>query len=86
MIFLKMGVAEKKIMGVRWATRPWLFFGENGLLKKIIIMGSAHFLAVQFLGAHDPYIPSQEPQMPPGLEPKSAPMGGWFKWTYGISY
>ena len=38
-------------------------------------MGSAHFLAVQFLGAHDPYIPNQEPQMPPGLEPKSAPMG-----------
>ena len=38
--------------------------------------GQRPFFGSPILGAHDPYIPSQEPQMPPGLEPKSAPMGG----------
>ena len=70
-----MGAAKKKNNGRMMGAPPIIFFVEKmGSSKKKI--GSAHFLAVQFLGAHDPYIPSQEPQMPPGLEPKSAPMGG----------
>ena len=58
--FEKMGVPKKKKMGASWAPCPWFFFGENGLSKKKKIMGSAHFLAVRFLGAHDPYIPIEE--------------------------
>ena len=38
---------------------PMIFFLRKWATQKKKIMGSAHFLAVRFLGAHDPYIPIQ---------------------------
>ena len=39
---------------------PMIFFLRKWATQKKKIMGSAHFLAVRFLAAHDPYIPKKK--------------------------
>ena len=56
--FWENGLRKKKI-GRIIDTLPIIFFEKMGSQKKI--MGSAHFLAVQFFGAQDSYIPISSP-------------------------
>ena len=48
---------QKKNNGRMMGAPPIIFFLRKWAPQKKKKMGSAHFLAVRFLGAHDPYIP-----------------------------
>ena len=55
-IFERKWAPQKKNNGRMMGAPPIIFFLRKWAPQKKK-MGSAHFLAVQFLGAHDPYIP-----------------------------
>ena len=64
MIFFerKWAPQKKKKMGASWAPCPFFFFEKMGSQKKKKV-GSAHFLGIQKMGAHLPYIPTRETEI-----------------------